>query len=188
MNILPIDELNTLQNDISIHFEDGKMRSREDYEDILDELLDFFLLAYANGAQAANTDLGTDIKPTVDEVESAINESVAGKTWRERVREYYESGGSEYDISRIAETDMTRIYNTAVLDVARMNGDSTVLKRWNTMMDDKVRDTHEFLQSVTVPLDGYFITYDGDMAQAPGMFTLASNNVNCRCAVELIKE
>lgn len=188
MNILPIDELNTFQNDISIHFENGKMRSREDYEDIIDELLDFFLLAYANGAQAANTDLGTDIKLTVSEAESAINEPVAGKTWRERVREYYESGGSEYDIARIAETDMTRIYNTAVLDVARLNGDSSVKKRWNTMMDDKVRDTHDFLQSVTVPLDGYFITYDGDMAQAPGMFTLASNNCGCRCSIELIKD
>ena len=187
MNILPIDELNTFQNDISIHFENGKMRSREDYEDILDELLDFFLLAYANGVQAANTDLGTDIKPTVSEAESAINEPVAGKTWRERVKEYYESGGSEYDIARIAETDMTRIYNTAVLDVARLNGDSTVLKRWNTMMDDKVRDTHDFLQSVTVPLDGYFITYDGDMALAPGMFTKPENSINCRCTIDLIK-
>lgn len=187
MNILPIDELNTFQNDISIHFENGKMRSREDYEDILDELLDFFLLAYANGAQAANTDLGTDIKPTVSEAESAINEPVAGKTWRERVKEYYESGGSEYDIARIAETDMTRIYNTAVLDVARLNGDSNVKKRWNAVMDDRTRETHFFLDGVTIPLDAYFVSFDGDMALAPGMFTKAENVVNCRCAVELVR-
>ena len=74
------------------------MRSREDYEDILDELLDFFLLAYANGVQAANTDLGTDYEMPVSMAESAVNEVVAGETWRERVRGYYESGGDEYDI------------------------------------------------------------------------------------------
>ena len=195
MNILPIDELNTIQNDISIHFENGKMRSREDYEDILDELLDFFLLAYANGVQAANTDLGTDIKPTISEAESAINESVAGKTWRERVREYYESGGDEYDIQRIAETDMTRIYNTAVLDVAaeaarqdaKAGTKSNIRKRWETMQDDKVRESHDYLQSVEVGLGDMFVTFDGDMAYAPGMFSLPENNVGCRCTIKLIK-
>lgn len=195
MNILPIDELNTLTSQLSIHFDDGKMRSKEDYEDIIDELLDFFLLAYANGVQAANTDLGTDIKPTVSEAESAINESVAGKTWRERVREYYESGGDEYDIQRIAETDMTRIYNTAVLDVAaeaarkdaKAGTKSNIRKRWNAVMDDKTRETHFFLDGVTIPLDAYFVSFDGDQALAPGLFTKPENVINCRCVCELVR-
>jgi len=187
MNILPIDELNAFSAGVSIHFEDGKIRSEADKEDIIDELLELYLLAYANGAAAANADLGTDIEPTLEEAQDAIDEPVAGETWRERVEKYYRDGGSEFDITRIAETDMTRIYNTAVLDVARKDNNPSTMKRWNTMMDDKVRDTHFYLQSVTVPYDAYFVTYDGDMAQAPGMFALPENNVNCRCTVELIK-
>lgn len=187
MNILPIDELNTFANELSIHFEDGKIRSERDKEDIIDELLDLYLLAYASGTEAANADLGTSIDPTMTEIQTAIDEPVAGETWRERVERYYADGGNEFDIVRIAETDMTRIYNTAVLDVARVDGSPNIMKRWQTMMDDKVRETHDYLQSMVVPINADFYTYDGDHAPAPGMFTLASNNANCRCTLQLIR-
>jgi uncharacterized protein with gpF-like domain len=83
---------------------------------------------------------------------------------------------------------MTRIYNTGVLDTVRANGvESTTYKRWNTMFDDKVRDTHSPLDGVTVPYNAYFYSWDGDKARAPGMFSKAENNINCRCVVELIR-
>ncbi len=187
MTILPVDELNALSADLSVHFENGKIRSEQDKEDIIDEMLDLFLLAYANGTEAANGDLGTDIRPELSDVERAIYKPVAGETWRQRVEKYYRDGGTEYDIARIAETDMTRIYNTAVLDVADRDGSPGTLKRWETMMDDRVRDTHDYLQSMVVPYNEDFYTFDGDNARAPGMFTLPENNINCRCTITLLR-
>ena len=58
-------------------------------------------------------------------------------------------------------------------------------KIWGTMLDEKVRDTHAYLEGMKVPLDAEFYTYDGDHAQAPGGFTDANNNCNCRCALDI---
>jgi hypothetical protein len=53
------------------------------------------------------------------------------------------------------------------------------------MMDEKVRDTHKYLEGMTVALDEEFYTYDGDHAPAPHGFTKVENNANCRCVVTL---
>ena len=190
MTILPIDEINALEEKLKPHFEDngkGRIKSRQDCEDILDELLDLYLLCYADGATATNTELGTAVMPSLDAMDAAVYASIAGETWRDRVLKYYESGGTLYDIRRIAETDATRIYNQGAIDAVRANGASGVNKRWQTMMDDRVRDTHSYLQSMEVPFDEDFWTYDGDHAPAPGMFERPENNINCRCIVEVIR-
>jgi hypothetical protein len=190
MTILPIDEINALEEKLKPHFEDngkGRIKSRQDCEDILDELLDLYLLCYADGATATNIELGTAVMPSLDAMDAAVYASVAGETWRDRVLGYYDSGGTLYDIRRIAETDATRIYNQGAIDAVRANGASGVNKRWQTMMDDRVRDTHSYLQSMEVPFDEDFWTYDGDHAPAPGMFERPENNINCRCIVEVIR-
>ena len=189
MTILPVDEINAMEGRLAVHFgEDGRIKSRKDAEDILDELLDLFLLSYANGATATNTELGTVLMPPIEAVDAAVYRPIAGETWRERVMHYYETGGSLYDITRIAETDATRIYNAGALDAVAANstGDG-INKRWVTMMDDRVRDTHQYLEGMTVPYGADFWTYDGDHAAAPGMFALPENNVNCRCVVEVLR-
>lgn len=189
MTILPIDEINALEDRLKVHFgEDGRIKSREDCEDIIDELLDLFLLFYVDGATATNTELGTANMPPVDAVDAAVNKEIAGETWRERVRGYYESGGSLYDITRIAETDATRIYNQGAVDAVVANGlQGSTVKRWQTMEDDRVRDTHSYLQGMVVPFNERFFTYDGDSADFPGGFALPENNINCRCVVEVIR-
>ena len=187
MNILPIDELNVFETTLNAQYADGKLTTAL-LDTTIDEMLDLFLLAYASGVTAANNDLGTEKKPSRDDADGAINATVAGKTWRERVKEWTDNGGTPYDLARIAETDMTRIYNTAVLDTVKANGaESTTYKRWNTMLDDRVRSTHEYLQSMTVPYTSDFYTYDGDHARAPGLFTMPENNIGCRCVIELIR-
>ena len=191
MTILPIDEINAFEERLKVHFTDdgkGQIKSKEDCEDIIDELLDLYLLAYANGATATNAELGTEIMPNIDLAQDAIDKPIAGETWRERVMGYYESGGTLYDIQRIAETDATRIYNTGALDAVAANGNGDgISKRWVTMMDDRVRDTHSYLEGMEVPYDAEFYTYDGDHAPAPGMFMTAENNANCRCVIEVIR-
>ena len=189
MTILPIDEINALEERLKVHFNDeGKIKSRQDAEDIIDELLDLFLLSYANGATATNSELGTAEMPSVDAVDAAVYAPVAGETWRDRVMGYYETGGSMFDITRIAETDATRIYNQGAVDAVVANGlEGSTSKRWRTMQDDRVRDTHDYLEGMVIPFGSRFYTYDGDSADYPGGFSLPENNVNCRCVVEVIR-
>lgn len=189
MTLLPFDEVNALEERLKVHFgDDGRIKSRRDCEDIIDELFDLFLLSYANGATATNAELGTAEMPSVDAVDAAVNAPVAGETWRERVLGYYESGGTLYDITRIAETDATRIYNQGAVDAVRANdAGSGVMKRWRTMRDDRVRDSHSYLEGMVVPFNERFHTYDNDSADYPGGFERPENNINCRCVVEVIR-
>ena len=49
-SILPLDELNRLNAEIRTRFGDSQLpQSKADEEDVIDELLDLFLLAYAMG-------------------------------------------------------------------------------------------------------------------------------------------
>lgn len=180
-SILPMDELNRLDSEIRERFGDETLEKRDkrDEEDIIDELLDLFLLAYAMGNSITNDNLSSNYSPSVDDVMKVVDAKVAGKTWRERVEDYFANGGTGEDLARIADTETHRIANTAALYTAKAAGAKT--KTWVTMLDDKVRETHDYLEGVTVGIDDEFITYDGDRATAPGLFTLASNNVNCRC-------
>lgn len=178
MSILPFDELNLFNSEIRERFGNEPLQKRDE-EDIIDELLDLFLLAYAMGNSVTNDNLSSNYAPSVDEVMEVVDAKVAGKTWRERVEDYFANGGTGEDLARIADTETHRIANTAALDTAKAAGAKT--KTWVTMLDDKVRETHDYLEGVTVGIDDEFITYDGDRATAPGLFTLASNNVNCRC-------
>ena len=181
MSILPLDELNRLNTEIRERFgkESLQKRDKREEEDIVDEMLDLFLLAYAMGNSVTNDNLSSDYAPAVDDVMKVVDAKVAGKTWRERVEDYFANGGTGEDIARIADTEMHRIANTAALDTAKYAGAKS--KTWVTMLDDRVRDTHDYLEGETVGINDDFYTYDGDHASAPGLFELAENNVNCRC-------
>ena len=184
-SVLPFDELNTFVLALRDRFPDGKLppkpkgkRSKEE-EDIIDELFELFLLSYSTGNNVTNMNLSSDWTPKLDEVLGIVDAKVADKTWKDRVEDYFSNGGSVDDIVRIAETETHRIANTAAITTAKKAG--VRYKTWTTMLDDKVREQHEWLEGVTVGIDDDFITPDGDSAQAPGLFNLAQNNVNCRC-------
>lgn len=176
--ILPFDEINALKYTLPAYFQDGKIKPNL-LDTLLDALEDLFLLSYALGSDDANRQMNSEIRPTIEEVMDTVDAKVAGKTWRERVREYAESGGTPDDIARIIETESHRDSNEAALTTARKAGART--KTWNTQLDPRVREAHEPLQSVTVPIDGTFVTWDGYETQAPGMFGVPELDVNCRC-------
>lgn len=181
-SVLPFDELNRFTADLRERFPSGKLVFSDDFEDIIDLMLDLFLLAYAQGNEITNASLSSNWQPTLDEVMETVDKKVAGKTWRERVEEYFANGGSVDDIVRIAETETHRDANEAALNTAIHGGATS--KTWVTMLDDRVRDTHFPLEGQTIPIDADFYTWDGDMAQAPGQFNKAENNVNCRCELQ----
>lgn len=191
--IFPFDEINAFRTrlvEFHIDPETGRIKSRRDCEDIIDEMLDLYLLAYANGVRSINEQFGTDIEPDTEDIERTVFLPVDGDTWESRVWDCFagvsangtEDYGSVDDIMRIVETEAHRDGNTAADDTAVKAGAQT--KTWRTMLDEKVRSTHSYLESMTVPVDSDFYTYDGDHARAPGLFALPENNINCRCELE----
>lgn len=179
--LMPFDELNAFKQRLPIYFENGKIRSAQDCEDIIDEMFEIFLLSYARGAAATNVDLASEVEPSLDDVIKTVDRKVAGKTWRERVRDYYENGGTEADIVRIAETEAHRDSNEAAYETARAAGATS--KTWHCMMLDTSRDTHIYLNGVDAPIDGSFYTFKGNETQFPGQFGVAEEDCNCLCWV-----
>lgn len=196
MNLMPYDELNTFRQMVTEYKTAPlTLSEKEKLRDDLWEYIEFLLIeAYTYGNVQAMQDLGLlDRDPAdlinPDVMEQTINEPIAGKTYRDRIREYLDAEDSTVeDFQRVAETDATRVYNAGVVDGGRNSGIRGVRKQWQTMMDDRVRDTHDYLQSMEVPLEDDFYTYDGDHARAPGLFSLPENNINCRCTIQLIRE
>ena len=100
MSILPFDELNSFEDRLKAMFPDGKLVNadgnlvKSDLYDVIDMMLDLFLLAYAQGNSVTNANLSSDWTPNVDDVMKIVDEKVAGKTWRERVEDYFANGGS----------------------------------------------------------------------------------------------
>ena len=178
-SVLPFDEINRVGTVIRERFSNETLKTEDDYEDILDMLLDLFLLSYAMGNSVTNSNLMSNYQPSVDDVMKVVDEKVAGKTWKERVAEYFANGGTGEDIARIAETESHRIANTAALDTAKAAGAKT--KTWATMLDDRVRTDHDYLEGTTVGINEDFYTWQGYHAPAPGLFGVAEEDVNCRC-------
>lgn len=175
---LLFDNLNVLKTDLTEAY--NTYGSLKNIPAKLDDIvLDYLIYAYVMGVEDVNETFGTNVEVQTDKLEWSVYKKIADKDFRQRVQEYVDNGGTVEDIMRIAETDTTRIYNEGGIDTAIEAG--AQYKTWNTMMDDRVRDTHFPLQSIKAPIDGYFYTWDNDKAKAPGGFTLPENNVNCRC-------
>ena len=201
-----------LESDFAAGTEERKRRKRDRIDEILEMLIMAYMFG---NESANTMLFGPDIVDTidpdepnrpvridVDDMEKSVFKDIAGKDWEQRVSEYYDSdSGTVDDVIRVVDTDMNRIYNDSVLDVGEKanagrvewsNEDlpapdtkDRVMKTWVTMADDRVRDTHDYLEGMTVPVDGRFWTFDSDYARYPGDFQLPQNNINCRCRISL---
>lgn len=180
----PWDELNVIRSrveaqEISETAEDGG--KKYDAERCIDIVYEYLEMAWTMGVDNVNENLSTSFAPQDDEMRSAIYQKVADKDFTERIREWAEKGDFEA-IMRVADTDAHRVLNESAFNTAKKAG--AKWKTWITMEDDKVRDTHAYLHGMTIPIDDYFVTFDGDKALKPGLFKKAENNVNCRCRLE----
>ena len=148
-------------------------------EDILDDLLSLLILAYTRGNRDVNEMLSGAIPVDTDSMYGAIYYMIGGKTFEDRARAHIrnEDPGMLIDL---AESEYHRVYEAGSYDTA-LGYDGDITKTWVTMLDNRVRETHDFLEGVTVPVGERFYTYDGDSALFPGGFELAENNVGCRC-------
>ena len=148
-------------------------------DDIIEDLLGMLIMAYERGHRDVNEMLETDLPVDDKRMYEVIYHTIDGKTFEDRARTHIreEDPGRLIDL---AESEYHRVYNTSGNDTAETSG-LAVTKTWVTMMDDRVRETHDFLEGVTLPLAERFYTIDGDSARFPGDFMNAENNVNCRC-------
>jgi hypothetical protein len=191
---LPFDELNVLRD---IAAEDVRVTGQLSVKpkQMVDTVLDLLVMVYLLGYDAVNETLGTSASPNIDRQKEVIYKKIAGKDFEQRIEEYSLSGSVE-EMMCVAETDLVRVYNQAVLDAANALSENNILsegeykgrqvtKTWATMLDERVRDTHAYLEGTSVPLNAEFYTFDGDHAQAPGGFTAAQNNVRCRCQLDI---
>ena len=186
------DELNNLEASVedlvanveSIKEEPNRAMMRGQIEDDLEELL---IMAYVMGSDYANRVLETDVDRDVSKMSSVINQPIEGRTWRDRVREHAEKGDFGM-IETVIRTEADRVYNEAVEETAEETELPNVYKTWVTMHDDRVRDTHSYIEGLTLPLNKRFYTLDGDSALRPNGFTDAKNNCGCRCRLRLSRK
>lgn len=201
-----------LESDFAAGPEERKRRKRDRIDEILEMLIMAYMFG---NESANTMLFGPDIVDTIDQDEpnrpvridvddmnKSVFKDIAGKDWEQRVSEYMDDeNGTVDDIIRVVDTDMNRIYNDSVLDVGEKanagrvewsNDDlpapdtkDRVMKTWQTMLDNRVRDTHEYLEGMTVPVGRRFYTYDGDSARYPGDFSNPANSINCRCRISL---
>lgn len=189
--LLDWDRLNLIRSQIeslTIEYEyRGEKRRRIKTRECEDLILEWLIDCYLMGEADARQQLGHPVTEGMETEEqhraateamyATIFRKIDGKTFEERVSEYAGEGDVE-SIMRVAETEATRDFNESSLNTAKRFGATT--KTWMTRLDDRVREGHQWLEGVTVPLDAYFYT-EGDKALAPGGFESADLNVNCRC-------
>ena len=168
----------------------------EEFINIVNEHLeDGYLEGYASVGYMLKDDVNR--QPDIAKIIVARDKIVAGENINDRLRAYFESHDVEA-IMAVFTTEYHRMYNTGAEDRAKdvektlvdagllgiLAVGSLVQKKWVTVGDDKVRDTHISISGQTVPLSESFVANDGDTAMFPGGFSKPQNNVNCRCTIE----
>lgn len=176
--ILPLDELNLLKGKYEA-IGDRAIAEVFSLDDIVDDLLDLYMLAVANGVVSINEKFGTDYQPSGEQIERIVYKRIDGQTWQDRVTEWYNNGGTGYDVLRIAETEAHRIGNEIAFDAAKAVGAKS--KTWICMMLPTSREEHIWLNGVTVPIDAEFYNDKGQSTLYPGQWGVPDQDVNCLC-------
>lgn len=164
--LLKFDEINSLK------FEN---MSRDEIED---EFVQFLAEGYYLAIDELEKMLHKKVEAELDELEDIMWLEIEGKTFADRIDDHLAK--EDYPgLMTLAESEFHRVYNNALYDGAKRSGARE--KIWNTMEDDRVRETHDYLLHDAVGLDEKFYTFDGDSARFPGDFEKSENNVRCRC-------
>ena len=185
-NLFEWDELNLIREDARRFIREAKQKKpgRKAIDGFCDYLEFVLCLVYAYGWKDAEEIVG-DLPMPEGLDDKTVNLEIAGETFRDRMREAFD----DFDEDRaemIIDTEAHRDYNTGVLDAGTASG-MELRKQWNTMLDGRVRETHDYLEGAVVGIEDRFYTFDGDSALAPGGFSDPANNVNCRCWITLAR-
>lgn len=120
-------------------------------------------------------------EPLGPPLSQSINDSPDGSSPPRDKSDYWLSFSRASDI---AYSEANTFFNYTDYREAQDRG--LTKKTWHTMLDDKVRDTHEELEGQTIGIDDYFyvgnsqMRFPHDWESSPD----PKEVVNCRCAVE----
>ena len=182
MQLARVDELQVLSE--RLYGETASLPKEQRIKKLCDELLELLILAYVFGANRVDEELMPDVQTMLE----AIYKPVAGETFEQRIAKRVEEDSlSLENLTRIIETDWHRVEETGAYDTAVLKANRTgkqAYKIWRTMLDERVREQHWWIEGQEVPIDEKFTTPDGAQAMFPGEFGIADQDCNCRCEVE----
>lgn len=150
-----------------------------------EDFLEYLIYAYRDGLDTAEDMLGKDASIDYEKMFATIGKEIDGKDYITRISEHIDKGELK-PLLNLADSEFHRVFNSGMGYGGEVLG--ARYKKWVTMGDEKVRDTHFYLEGQKIPYDEKYLTYDGDSALYPGDFMLASNNCGCRCVLELSYE
>lgn len=189
--IAKFDEINALAKTMYTDYVSGK----KDEKQIEEEFEDFLLYAYSIGFEIGAEDIGLDSETqsiyrqaanvNTSKVKEAMYRMFENRTDTDRLKDHLENDDGESSVERVLTTSWHRMANEGINGFGELYGSNLLSKTWNSMKDDKVRDTHDYLDGMTVGFDEDFYTYNGDHAKYPGLFGVPEEDVNCRCLVQL---
>lgn len=150
---------------------------------VKDDFLEFLIEAYLFGNVQTEEQLGSEhTEPSLGDIEAVVYDRIEGETFEDRVDKHLDDEDKGM-LCNLAESEYHRVFSHAMENAAKKIMEWTGLgyKTWHTMEDDRVRDTHFYLDGLKISVKRSFSTYDGDYAMRPGAFRKAENNCGCRC-------
>lgn len=184
---LAVDELNYMIPMIILDAIEGSNDLKEQEAAVVDNVLSLLIRAYREGAQTVAIMLGVDYEVDSDRMGEVIYLLIDDMTFEDRIRAHMEA--ENYGLlENLIVSEYHRVFNNAGYDVAGsyVTDGGIAYKTWVTAGDERVRDTHDYLEGMTIAYDEEFFTYDGDSARFPGDFSDAANNVGCRCILKYV--
>lgn len=183
--IAKFDEINAISKQMYDDYISGKKTESETESDFEDFLLYAYSIGFLMGAEDIGASKDQSASPISQQVKDAIDRKFEGITAKQRLKDHLLNRDGASSIERLMKTEWHRMTNEGIDGFGKLYGSQNMTKRWVTMLDDKVRDTHDYLEGAEVPFNEDFYTYNGDHAPFPGMFGVPEEDVNCRCIVEL---
>jgi len=193
MNLAIFDEIESIKTRLREQYYAQSAAQKVKKEYFEDEIFDLLVLAWLMGVDDVNAELSIEGEPSIEDMEKCIFRKIDGEDFRDRVRKHLDNDDIE-GVLLVADTEAMHSYNDGKFVTARDAADGmeettdggglSVMKTWRTMLDERVRDTHAYLEGMSVPVDAEFYTYDGDHAPYPTAFGRAENNCGCRCVTE----
>lgn len=159
-----------MKNDYLLRFDEiNRLEFGKSFEELCDDLYKEMYNAFCKG-YGRSPDFS---------IEEYIFLLYDGKDVFDLLGEAFEDKDEER-MKTIFSNEYHRMYNTGLYEGAK---GKYKYKTWLTMLDDKVRDSHSYLEGIKIPINAEFIT-GNDKALFPGGFENAENNVNCRCTLK----
>ena len=131
--------------------------------------------------------LNVDITELNKTIQSELSRGIAQSlSYEEIARNIRNVANVPYNNAiRIARTEGHRIQNESAYNCqvkAKKKG-ANIIKQWDSTLDAKTRPTHQVMDGQIVDVDKPFKSPDGYEAMYPGSFGVASEDINCRCAL-----